>query len=102
MVQTAHFARQTNLLVPRCFNLTHCNSIKIGRIDGSSVPGCVSPGCSVRPVEKPVRTCRLGHVNRNAKGRKRDILAWFVVWPFSKKGLVPDSKLSCTRLDAVL
>ena len=75
MVQTAHFGAQTNLLVPRCFNLMHCNSIKIGRIDGSRVPGCVLPGFAVRPVEKPVRTYRLGHVNRNAKGRKRDIFA---------------------------
>jgi len=77
MVQTAHFAGQTNLLVPRCFNLMHSNSIKIGRIDGSGVPGCALPGFAVRLVEKPVRTYRLGHVNRNAKGRKRDIFAYF-------------------------
>jgi hypothetical protein len=102
MVQTAHFGGQTNLLVPKCFNLMHCNSIKIGRIDGSRVPGCVLPGFAVRPVEKPVRTYRLGHVNRNAKGRKRRHFCLVFGAALFQKGSVPDCKLSCTRRDAVL
>jgi hypothetical protein len=86
MVQTAHFGGQTNLLVPGCFNLMHCNSIKIGRIDDSCVPGCILSGFALRPVEKPVRTYRLGHVNRSAKGRKtRHFCLVCGVAPFSKR-----------------
>src|ERR1700722_11511435 len=100
MVQTAHFASQTNLLVPRCFNLMHCNSIKIGRIDNSRVPGWALPGYAVRPVEKPARTYRLGHVNRNATGREtRHFCLVFWCGPFPN-GPVPDFKLSCTGPDA--
>src|SRR5258707_9904297 len=66
MVHTAHFAGQTNLLVPRCFNLKHCNSIKIGRIDGSCVPDCVLPGLRPTPCGKAcpnvqVRACKSEH-----------------------------------------
>jgi hypothetical protein len=54
------------------------------------------------PCGKVCPSVQVRGVNRNAKGRKRDIFAQFAAWPFFQKGSVPDSKLSCTRLDAVL